>query len=289
MLPRPSKAGPPCARIPPVPRALEPGGAEETQREPSLDPSKHSSEAFFAPSDFIGYIKGKGILGSRPAPEAVILSYQRSLLEYAETSRKVTRAEGYFGGQVSYLEETGGKVAIVGRFGVGSPAAAVMLEELVAWGVRRFVSVGTAGSLVLDLPPGSLLLCTGALRDEGTSYHYAPAGAEARPSAGLTDRLGRELTARGLSHRRGSTWTTDAIYRETAGEVRKFRDQGVLVAEMEAAALFTVAAYRKVEIAACFSVSDTLAELAWRPEFHAETTQEGLVAIFESAVASLTD
>lgn len=252
-----------------------------------LDPSKHGSEAFFAPSDFIGYIKGKGILGSRPAPEAVIFSYQRSLLDYVETSRRVTKAEGYFGPQVTYLEETGGRVAIVGRFGIGSPAAAVMLEELVAWGVRRFISVGTAGSLVLDLPPGSLLLCDGAIRDEGTSYHYAPATTAALPSAALTDRLGKELSARGLAHRRGSTWTTDAIYRETAGEVKKFREAGVLVAEMEASALFTVAAFRGVEIAACFSVSDTLAELAWRPEFHAETTKEGLVAIFESAVAAL--
>lgn len=252
-----------------------------------LDPRKHGSEAFFAPGDFIGYIRKRGSLGSRPAPEAVILSYQRSLLEYVEASRKVGKAEGYFGGQVSYLEETGGRVAIVGRFGVGSPAAAVMLEELVAWGVKRFISVGTAGSLVADLPPGSLLLCDGAIRDEGTSYHYAPEGVPALPSPGLTDRLGRELTARGLPHRRGSTWTTDAIYRETVGEVEKFRGQGVLVAEMEASALFTVAAYRKVDLAACFSVSDTLAELAWRPEFHAETTQEGLVAIFESAMAAL--
>lgn len=252
-----------------------------------LDPRKYSSEAFFSPSDFIGYIRARGSLGSRPAPEAAILSYQRSLLEYVETSRPVSRAEGYFGPQLSYLEETGGKVAIVGRFGVGSPAAAVMLEELVAWGVRRFVSVGTAGSLVADLPPGSLLLCDGALRDEGTSYHYVPEGEELFPSPALTERLGQALSRAGLPHRRGPTWTTDAIYRETAGEVELFRRRGALVAEMEASALFGVARYRNVEIATCFSVSDTLAELSWRPEFHAETTQEGLVRIFEAALAAL--
>ncbi len=252
-----------------------------------LDARKYGAEAFFTPSDFIGYIRGLGRLGPRPAPEAVILSYQRSLLDYVESSRSVSRAEGYFGHQVSFLEETDCRVAIVGHFGVGSPAAAVMMEELIAWGVKRFVSVGTAGSLLSDLPPGSLLLCDGALRDEGTSYHYLPEGQKASPSPELTERLGSALAKRGLAHTRGSTWTTDAIYRETVGEVVRFRDEGAKVVEMEAAALFAVAAFRGVQIAACFSVSDTLAELVWRPEFHAETTEEGLVRIFESALETL--
>jgi uridine phosphorylase len=245
---------------------------------------KYESDAFFAPADLVGYMRKVGRLEEHKAPEAVIFSYQGSLLDHAERTMVLTPAKGYFGGHLSYLEETGGRVAIAARFGIGSPAAAVMLEELIAWGVRRFVSVGTAGSLVADLPPGSLLLCDGALRDEGTSYHYLPGREEARPSAALTDRLGAELDARGLVHRRGSTWTTDAIYRETAAEVEYFRGRGALVVEMEAAALFAVAAYRGVELAACFSVSDTLAELAWRPEFHAETTEEGLDRIFEAAL-----
>jgi uridine phosphorylase len=252
-----------------------------------LDPSKYQSDAFFSPADFIGYIRGLGRLGSRPAPEAVILSYQRSLLDYVEASRPVARADGYFGQWLSYLGETDGRVAIAGRFGVGAPAAAVMLEELIAFGVKRFVSIGTAGSLVADLPPGSLLLCEGALRDEGTSYHYLPPSGLARPSPALMARLGQALADKGLAHRRGPTWTTDAVYRETAAEVELFRKEGALVVEMEASALFSVASYRGVEIAACFSVSDTLAELAWRPEFHAETTEDGLVRIFEAALEAL--
>ena len=60
-----------------------------------LDPSKYQSEAFFQPGDFIGYIRDLGRLGDRPAPEAVILSYQRSVLEYVEASRKVKPAGGY--------------------------------------------------------------------------------------------------------------------------------------------------------------------------------------------------
>jgi purine-nucleoside phosphorylase len=65
--------------------------------------------------------------------------------------------------------------------------------------------------------------------------------------------------------------------------------KGALVVEMEASALFAVARFRSCLIAACFSVSDTLAELAWRPEFHAETTTEGLENLFEAALETLKE
>ncbi len=252
-----------------------------------LVPDKYSSQPFFGPSDFIGYIRERGGLGRQAAPEAVILSYQRSLFDHVVATRATTKAEGYFAREVRLLDSTGGKVAIAGRFGAGAPAAGVMLEELVAWGVRRFVSVGTAGSLRSDLPPGSLVLCVEALRDEGTSYHYAPEGTRALPNEALTAKLAESLARQSLAASRAVTWTTDAIYRETPLEVGRHRDSGVHVVEMEASALFTIAKFRGVAMAACFTVSDTLAELAWRPEFHAETTEEGLEALFAAALESL--
>lgn len=252
-----------------------------------LVPDKFSSKPFFNPADFIGYVRERGGLGKRPAPEAVILSYQRSLFDHVIETHATTEAEGYFSREIRGIDATGGRVAIAGRFGVGAPAAGVMLEELIAWGVKRFVSVGTAGSLLADLPPGSLVLCEEALRDEGTSYHYAPEGERALADPELSAALGRALAAQGLPARRAVSWTTDAIYRETPLEVERHRSAGAHVVEMEASALFTIARFRGRPMAACFSVSDTLAELAWRPEFHAETTTEGLEKLFAAALACL--
>jgi uridine phosphorylase len=251
-----------------------------------LDPTKYQSKPFFNPTDFIEYIRGLGKLGSRPAPESVVLCYQRSLFEHVERTRKVGPADGYFAKELRYLDDEGGKVAIVGNFGVGAPAAAVMLEELIAFGVRRFISIGTAGSLRADLPPGSLVLCDSAFRDEGTSYHYIPGGGLVFPSESLTSALSSSLRAQGLAFRAGPAWTTDAIYRETPSEVTLLSGKGALVAEMEAAALFAVARFRSCLIASCFSVSDTLAELKWRPEFHSETTTEGLEKLFAAAIGA---
>jgi uridine phosphorylase len=252
-----------------------------------LDPAKYRSKPFFNPEDFIRYVREKGSLGDRVAPEAVILCYQRSLFTQICATRRVTAAQGYFSNELRYLDDEGGRVGVAGNFGVGAPAAAVMLEELIAFGVKRFVSVGTAGSLQLEVKPGSLVLCDSALRDEGTSYHYLPGGGLVYPSELLSSRLSSALEARGLAYRRGPAWTTDAIYRETPSEVRLHAGQGALVVEMEAAALFAVARFRSRLIAACFSVSDTLAELAWRPEFHSETTAEGLDALFGAALEAI--
>ena len=253
-------------------------------------PGKFCSSPFFNPEDFIGYIRDLGLLPPDPAPRGVILSYQSSLSRYVVETCSTRPAGAYFKDKLRFIEDPwagSGSLALVSGFGVGAPAAAVMLEELIAWGVREFISMGTAGSLRADLPPGSLALCTGAFKDEGTSRHYIEGDDLAHPDPGLTARLESALRENGLSFASGPTWTTDAIYRETPHEVLGYRKEGALVVEMEAAALFSVAAYRDKPIAACFSISDTLAELAWRPEFHADTTKEGLQKLFHAAVKAL--
>jgi len=162
-----------------------------------------------------------------------------------------------------------------------------MLEELAAWGTKEFISIGFAGSLREDVPPGTLVVCDRAFRDEGTSYHYLSADVPANADAALTHALESALCNAGLTYKKGPTWTTDAIYRETRPEIEYFRSQGALVVDMEAAALFAVAQYRGVALASCFSVSDTLAYLEWKPEFHEEPTQQGLATLFSCALSAL--
>jgi uridine phosphorylase len=252
-------------------------------------PEKFTSMPFFNPADFLSYMRKMGLLPDSPAPRAVILGYQKSLFDYIVANHKTRRAEGYFGQHLRFLadSETAGDIAVAGGFGIGAPATAVMLEELIAWGVREFISMGTAGSLRPEIQPGSLVLCDRAFIDEGTSYHYIAGETSILPDPGLTARLSGALQRSGLDFHTGPTWTTDAIYRETPVEVINYRDMGALVVEMEASALFSVARFRSVPIACCFSVSDTLAELAWRPEFHSETTREGLEKLFRAALDAL--
>lgn len=250
---------------------------------------KYDAPSVFQPQDFLSYMKKSGkIREGAPVPEAAIFSYQRSLLDYVNANHPVTHHDGYFGRQLGFLGDTGGKVAIIGRFGVGAPAAVVMLEELIAFGVKRFVSVGTAGGLVKGLFPGELVVCSGALRDEGASYHYLPEGRPALPDPGLSDALAAAFDSASVPYRRGLSWTTDGIYRETRPDVDAAVALGAVTVEMEAAALFAAAEYRRVPLAACFTISDSLAETEWRAELLSDDTNSGLEKLYRAALAALS-
>src|SRR5262245_15320398 len=183
--------------------------------------------------------------------------------------------------------ETGGTVGVIGGFGVGAPAATIVMEMMGALGVRRFVGVGTAGALQPDLDTGAVLVCDRAVRDEGVSHHYLPPARWAHPSAGLTQSLGAELEAQGCRPITGAAWTVDAPFRETVAEAQHYAEEGVAVVEMEASALFTVAECRGYEVASTFTVSDSLAGGEWSPQFNDPRVAASLVRMVHGAVATL--
>jgi uridine phosphorylase len=253
---------------------------------PNFD-GKHDQQSMIEPRRYLEYMKQRGLLPTKPPPEAVILCFQRRLLTYVQTHHVLEPCDGFLT-DLGYLVETGRRVAIMGNFGIGAPAASVALEELIAFGVRRFITIGTAGTIQPSIGIGDLVVCDKAIRDEGTSHHYLGPGKYALPSPELTAKLGAALTERGERFHVGTSWTVDAPYRETVAEARRYQEEGVATVEMEAAALFAVGRHRGVEIAAVFSISDSLAGLEWHPEFHSDKTTRGLETIVQAAMSALT-
>jgi uridine phosphorylase len=213
-------------------------------------------------------------------------------MRYVLEEHQTRRVNGFFG-EMFLLKETGNRVAIIGNFGIGAPQAVIHLEEFIEWGVRRFVSVGTAGSLQRQLRVGDLVLSDRAIRDEGSSHHYLPPSRYAHSTKVLTSRLRDALRARRLKFATGTTWTIDTPYRETFAEARRYSEQGVLTVEMEAAALIAVGKYREIEVAALLSISDSLAEALgedpWKPQFHLRRNLAGLEKVFQVAVSALDE
>ena len=253
--------------------------------------NKHGQDSLVTPRSYIAYARSRGRV-PKTRPEALIIAYHRSLMRFVLEKHQTRRVEGFFG-EMFLLKETGNRVAIIGNFGIGAPQAVIHLEEFIEWGVRRFVSVGTAGSLQRELRVGDLVLCDRAIRDEGSSHHYLPPSRYAHPSKVLTGRLRDALRARRLKFATGTTWTIDTPYRETFAEARRYSEQGVLTVEMEAAALFAVGKYRGVEVAALLSISDSLAEALgedpWKPQFHLRRNLAGLEKVFQVAVSALDE
>lgn len=160
------------------------------------------------------------------------------------------------------------RVGIAHVSGPGAPHAGIVVEELAALGARRFVAFGLAGALQPELEAGSLVLCVRALRDEGTSHHYARGGRFVAASAPLTASVAKALRRHGAPFRRGASWTIDAPYRETRAELRRYRRMGLLTVEMEASAIFTIARHYRLEAAALFVISDLLRDDGWELRFH---------------------
>lgn len=151
--------------------------------------------------------------------------------------------------------------------GIGSPSAAIAVEELAAIGADTFIRVGRSGGLQADLPVGSVVIATGAVRDEGTSRAYLPLEFPAVADLRVTNALVDAAAALGLSYRYGIIESKDAFYAEVRPESmpiaeemvarwRTYRRAGVLCSEMEAAALFTIAAAKLVRAGCVVQVSD---------------------------------
>ncbi|WP_446040138.1 nucleoside phosphorylase [Streptomyces sp. SID1121] len=237
-----------------------------------LHPGKHHLPAVTDPGEHAAYVRTRTLGATLAGLDAVVLIYQRTLLTHITTHYATRPLEGWVRGDLHVLDNgSGRRIGACGGFGPGAPAAALIVEQLIALGTRRIITLGTAAALHPDLGPGDAVLGDSALRDEGLSHHYLPPGRTARPSAGLTGHLARTLRARGIAVRRGPVWSTDAPYRETAAEVARYAAEGILLADMEAAAVFAVAEHRNVQAAALFTVADSLVDRRPRTDSPATT------------------
>ena len=160
------------------------------------------------------------------------------------------------------IEHRGFEVALISP-GVGAPAAVTSLEVLISLGATHIIGCGSAGIVRSGFDVGHVIVPTGAIRDEGTSYHYAPADAEVVPHPLALAAIDDVLTEAGVPHDRGLTWTTDAFFRETTAKVARRREQGCITVEMEAASMFAAAAFRGVVYGQLLYAGDDVSAAEW--------------------------
>lgn len=243
-------------------------------------PGKHSAEAIVTPEQYNEYKRSILDDDVEGPPEAMILCYSRSLMEYFTETHEGQAIDHYYG-DLYLFEETEYDVGVVGNFGVGAPVTAMVMEELIADGVEMFLSIGFAGCLDESIEMGEFVVCEKAIRDDGTSHHYLESATYAHPSEPLVTETERLLEGQDEPYHVGPSWTTDAVYRETVTEVEGYTEAGVLTVEMEASAVFAVAEYRNVDAGAMFVVSDYLGPSEWEPRFH--LTSEDMERLGETA------
>lgn len=211
-------------------------------------------------------INPKNVIAELDIPQHCVLCFFQDVLstimqEHNGICIWSTRSE--IGTHQTYHLVVNNQGLIISHAGLGAPLSAIILEQLIALGCHKFIVCGGAGVLDPNIHVGDIIIPTAAVRDEGTSYHYLPSHRESSPDPHALAAIERTLNSHQLPYLTAKTWTTDALYRETRTKSRRRRVEGCLAVEMEAAALFAVAQFRRVQLAQILYAGDVVSETGW--------------------------
>jgi purine-nucleoside phosphorylase len=175
---------------------------------------------------------------------------------YLDNPECYSRVRGMLGFTGTY---NGKKVSVQGT-GMGIPSISIYAHELIAeYGAKRLIRIGTCGALQENMMLGEVIIAQAACTDSGVNRmrfrgcDYAPAA-----SFELLLKAHQVAGERGVSVRVGTVLTCDIFYSDDPEFWKIWARYGVLAAEMETAALYTLAAGHAVQGLSILTVSDSL-------------------------------
>lgn len=166
--------------------------------------------------------------------------------------------------------------------GMGCPSASIVAEELVRLGATHLLRVGTCGAATPRLAPADLVIAMASVPNDGTTRQFL-GGAPYAPTASFELVEASVAAARTLNvpHHVGLVMTEDAFYASTPQHARHWASYGVLGFEMEASALFLVAAMRGVKAGCLVTVSNDIGDPQLVPD---EVLAHGVDAMTRTAL-----
>lgn len=242
-------------------------------------PGKHDAPAVLAATGHLERLDR-----SFPPPDAVVLAFRSSLV--AAVARRTERRHAFAGGNLYVLPGTASASWGTSASARRSPPRSWSTSRNSAW--RRSPYSTGAGGLQPDLDGGEALVIESAIRDEGVSHHYLEPARTVAVTPALVEGFERELAAVPVRYRVGTTWTTDAIFRETVPEVGRYAAEGVLAAEMEVATVLAVAAFHGLDAGAVLAAFDALRGEEWVLRLEGERRLERLPSPVVDALVAHT-
>lgn len=159
-----------------------------------------------------------------------------------------------------YITRYKGEEIVLCQAPVGAAPAVQILDWLISYGVREIISAGSCGTLE-QFPESTFLVPCKALRDEGTSYHYAPPSRFMEISEQARIAIKETILEHGMKYQEVITWSTDGFFRETKEKVAYRKREGCSVVEMECSALAAVSAFRDAAWGMILYTADSLADV----------------------------
>jgi uridine phosphorylase len=222
-----------------------------------------STEPIVTAEKYMEYKKKNGHFNEFISPKVVLVCYQQSTLQHLLEKNPEMKLSDAFSSL--YLIEDG-TVGILGGWGMGAPALSFKMEELIALGVRKFIAVGTAGTLMDTHQIGEFIVASKALAEDGVAHLYLKNRNFAKANQNLTCLWSNFAKNHALPdfHETGA-WSFSAIFRETPADIIRVSKQGYHVVEMEAATLYAIGEEKGAQAISFFVISDSLSQENWIP------------------------
>lgn len=140
----------------------------------------------------------------------------------------------------------------------GSAMSAADMELLIASGIDKIVAFGTCGAMDKTIAKNTIIIPNSAFREEGVSYHYLPPNNEIAQNDNSINTMSQLFSKHNIPFLQGKVWTTDAVYRETAGKFQTMKNNGCIAVDMELASLIAVAQFRNISFAGFLITDDNI-------------------------------
>lgn len=220
---------------------------------PLLHHKYYAAPSLFTPENLLREARRQKKLDKCNVPTVCVLDPDGDLVDYLSATGRTRRhptwacyhtvLDTFVHDEIEY--------GIIGRV-VGAPFAVLVAEELFASGCKLLISITSAGQIISMGQPPYVVLIEKALRDEGTSYHYLPPALYSHLHPSHREALRNTWKHTLVPLHFGTSWTTDAPFRETEAAITACRQMGILAVEMEAAALYALAEAKQYDII-CFA------------------------------------
>jgi uridine phosphorylase len=215
------------------------------------------------------------LTGSKPEdlllPDRAIITFNLKDLKDVVSKAGGGLVEGWL--PFKQIHRIAGRNTVIVKSEIGGPHIAALIEELSAFGVKEFIIWGYCGAIDRNLRIGDIIVSSGALREDGVSYHYSTDDEDFIH----TDWLGEwREPAKKHGFAEGVIWSCDAIYRETQAKVARFREMGIKAVEMEVASVYSVCQFLGLKAIAFLVVSDLFTEDTWQGGFRTKNFKEGV-------------
>jgi uridine phosphorylase len=197
-------------------------------------------------------------------PETVLVTFTRYMLNTILQHYTCVTIGKMPDGRTIYETTYKNKPIAFFRTSIGAPPTVALLEEAIVCGAKKFLLFGSCGTLDGSITDGNIVVPTHAYRDEGISYHYAPADAGEYIEVKTCARTAEILKDIGVNVVLGKTLTTDAIYRETRANMELRKKDGCITVEMECAGVMAMAQFRGIEAYQYLYTADNLDADEWQ-------------------------